>query len=104
MTGYQISFYTLQDRKYQNQPVAEWLLEKAQAMGIRGATIIDANESFGSDRRIHAARFFEQAEQPVLVIMIVTEEEAQALFTLIESTQIKLFYTKTAVDFGAFGE
>lgn len=104
MTGYQINFYTLQDRKYQNQPIAEWLLEKAKVMGIRGATVIHADESFGSDRRIHAARFFEQAQQPVLVIMIVTEEEAQALFALIESIQVKLFYTKTAVEFGTFGE
>ena len=48
MTGYQINFYTLQNRSYQNQPVAEWLLEKAQLMGIRGATVIHANESFGS--------------------------------------------------------
>ncbi|MBP7917894.1 MAG: DUF190 domain-containing protein [Rhodocyclaceae bacterium] len=104
MTGYQINFYTLQNRSYQNQPVAEWLLEKAQLMGIRGATVIHANESFGSDRHIHATRFFEQAEQPVLVIMVVTEQEAQSLFDLIQSTDIKLFYTKTPVEFGVIGE
>lgn len=104
MTGYQINFYTLQNRKYQNQPIAEWLLEKSQLMGIRGATVIHADESFGSDRRIHATRFFELAEQPVLVIMVVTEQESQTLFDLIRSAGIKVFYTKTPVEFGVIGE
>ncbi len=104
MNGYQINFYTLQNRKYQDQPLAEWLLEKAQIMGIRGATVIHADESFGSDRQIHATRFFEQSEQPVMVIMVVSEHEAKTLFELIKSTNIKLFYTKTPVEFGVVGE
>src|SRR5574343_224887 len=104
MNGYQINFYTLQNRKHQDQPIAEWLLEKAQIMGIRGATVIHADESFGSDRQIHATRFFEQSEQPVMVIMVVSELEAQHLFDLIKSTAIKLFYTKTPVEFGVVGE
>lgn len=104
MNGYQINFYTLQNRKHQDQPLAEWLLEKAQIMGIRGATVIHADESFGSDRQIHATRFFEQSAQPVMVIMVVTETEANTLFDLIKSTDIKLFYTKTPVEFGVIGE
>lgn len=104
MTGYQINFYTLQNRKYQDQPIAEWLLEKAQIMGIRGATVIHADESFGSDRRIHATRFFEQSEQPVMVVVVVTEQEANGLFELIKSTDLKIFYTKTPVEFGVIGE
>lgn len=104
MNGYQINFYTLQNRKHQDQPLAEWLLEKAQIMGIRGATVIHADESFGSDRQIHATRFFEQSEQPVMVIMVVSEQEAKTLFELIKSTNIKLFYTKTPVEFGVVGE
>jgi PII-like signaling protein len=104
MNGFQINFYTLQNRKHQDQPIAEWLLEKAQIMGIRGATVIHADESFGSDRRIHATRFFEQSEQPVMVVMVVTEAEAVSLFELIQSADIKIFYTKTAVEFGVIGE
>ena len=104
MNGFQINFYTLQDRKHQNQPVAEWLLENAQIMGIRGATVFHAEESFGSDRHIHATRFFEQAEQPVMVLMVVTEAEAKSLFDLIQGAGIKIFYTKTAVEFGVIGE
>jgi PII-like signaling protein len=104
MNGYQINFYTLQNRKHLDQPIAEWLLEKAQVMGIRGATVIHADESFGSDRRIHATRFFEQSEQPVIVVVVVSESEATALFDLIKSAGIKIFYTKTPVEFGVIGE
>ena len=104
MNGYQINFYTLQNRKHQDQPIAEWLLEKAQVMGIRGATVIHGDESFGSDRRIHATRFFEQAEQPVIVVMVVTETESSTLFDLIQTSGIKIFYTKTPVEFGVIGD
>jgi len=104
MNGYQINFYTLQNRKYHDQPIAEWLLEKAQVMGIRGATVIHADESFGSDRRIHATRFFELSEQPVMVVMVVTEDESKNLFELIQSAGIKIFYTRTPVEFGVIGD
>ena len=100
MTGYQVNFYTLQNRKHQHQPVSEWLVDKAQVMGIRGATVLHGDESFGSDGRIHAARFFEQAEQPMLIVMVMSEEQCQGFFELIRTSGLKLFYTKTPVEYG----
>lgn len=100
MQGYQVNFYTLQNRKHQHQPISEWLVDKAQMMGIRGATVLHGDESFGSDGRIHAARFFEQAEQPMIVVMVMSETQCAQFFELIHSSELKVFYTRTPVEFG----
>src|SRR5574343_1806520 len=99
MKGYQVNFYTLQNRKHQEQSVSEWLVDKAQMIGIRGATVIHGDEGFGSDGRIHAARFFEQAEQPMIVVMIMSEVQCQQFFDLIRSSALNVFYTRIAVEY-----
>lgn len=104
MNGYQINFYTLQNRKVAGKPVADWLIEKAQGLGIRGATVLHGDESFGSDHRIHSLHFFEQTEQPIVIVMILSEAEATQIFALVKTSGAKLFYTKTPVEFGDIGE
>lgn len=103
MQGYQLNFYTLQNRKHQDQTVSEWLVDKAQMIGIRGATVIYGDESFGSDGRLHATRFFEQAEQPLLVVMVVSDQECAQLFAMIHETGLKVFYTRVPVEYGYTG-
>lgn len=104
MQGYQIKFFTQQDRRHKGKLLAEWLLLTARGLGIRGATIIPASEGFGRDRHIHAARFFELADQPQEVIMAVTAEEAENLFDVLKQEQVHVFYMKTPVEFGVLGE
>lgn len=42
--GYQITFYTQQDRMHGSRPLAQWLIEEARQYGIRGATLTGALE------------------------------------------------------------
>jgi uncharacterized protein len=104
MNGYQLNFFTSQNHRVHGQSVAHWLVEQARAMGIRGATLVSGNEGFGHHGRIHSAHFFELAEQPLEVIMAVTAEEADRLFAMLKSERLKLFYSKTPVEFGTTGE
>lgn len=71
MHGYQLTFFTQQDRRHHGLPLAQWLLEEARNMGISGATLIPAAEGFGHDRKIRSAHFFELTDQPVEVTMAV---------------------------------
>jgi PII-like signaling protein len=100
MRGYQISFLTVQGHKHQGRPLADWLLHLAKDLGLRGATLIPASEGFGHHRRVHSAHFFELADQPVEVVMAATEEECARLFERLEAEKVKVFYVKTAVEFG----
>ena len=103
MNGYQITFFTQQDRRHQGRLLADWLVQLAQEMGLRGATLLAAGEGFGRHGRLHSAHFFELADQPVEVLMAVTEEESARLFARLEQEGVQLFYVKTAVEFGVLG-
>jgi PII-like signaling protein len=103
MTGYQITFFTQQDKRHNGKPLADWLVNLARELGLRGATIIPGSEGFGHDGHVHSAHFFELADQPLEVLMAVTTEEAERLFTRLKVEGVKLFYVKTAVQFGTLG-
>jgi len=103
MIGYQLSFFTNQDHRHHGKPVAEWIIEQARSLGIRGATLVNATEGFGQHRRIHSAHFFDLSDQPQEIILAVTTEEADNLFQRINDESIKVFYTKTKIEFGVLG-
>ena len=104
MRGFQLTFFTQQDRSHQGTPLAHWLVERARAMGVAGATLLAASEGFGHDRRIHAAHFLELADQPIEVVMAVTAEQAASLFELLEAEKVRIFYVKAPIEFGTTGE
>lgn len=104
MNGYQLTFFTQQDRRMHGMPVGEWLVWLAKELGLTGATLFPAEEGFGRNHRIHSARFFELTDQPVEVVMVVTSEEADRLFARLKQENLRLFYTKVPVEFGVLGE
>ena len=103
MQGFQVIFITEENRRHGHQALPEWLLQAAKSMGIRGATLDAAYEGYGRDGQVHSAGFFELADRPVVVIMAVTEEQANALFERLENEKVNLFYIKTPVEFGTVG-
>jgi len=104
MHGYQLTFFTQQDHRHHGKSLAHWLVEEARAMGIGGATLLAASEGFGHHRRIHSVRFIELTDQPLEVVMAVTAEEADRLFARLKAEKIKIFYSKTPVEFGTTSE
>jgi len=71
MHGYQLTFFTQQDRKHHGLLLAQWLPEGARIIGISGATLIQAAEG--------SAHFLELAEQQE-VTMAGCEADATRLF------------------------
>lgn len=100
MNGYQLIFFTLQERSVAGKPVADWLLDLARELGLRGATLIPAGEGLGHDHRLHAAGFFELAGQPQLVLMAVSADEAERVLARVAEAGLALFYLKTPAEFG----
>jgi len=104
MQGYQLIFFTLQNARCGGLTVGEWLLMQAKDLGIPGATMNASQSGYGSDGRFHSAHFFELAEQPIEVLMVLTEREADGLFARIEKAGLEVFYSKTPVEFGVTGK
>lgn len=103
MDGYQVTFFTQQDRLNHGQPLADWLLKAAKGLGIAGGTVLAASEGLGHDQRLHSAHFFELADQPVEITFALSEAEVSALFALLAKENIRLFYTKVPVEYGVVG-
>lgn len=104
MNGYQLTFFTHQDHRHRGKSLAHWLVEEARAMGVRGATLVPATESFGHHGRIHSAHFVELTDQPVEIVLAVTADEADRIFERLKAENVRLFYTKMPVEFGTTTE
>lgn len=103
MQGFQVTFFTQEDRRQADKPMAQWLMDLAQGLGISGATSVVGKESFGQHHRLHSRRFFELAEQPIEVTMAVSALEIQQLFQCLRESKVELFYVVSAVEFGTTG-
>lgn len=103
MQGFQITFFTQQDRKHKGSPLAEWLLECGHRHGVQMAALKAGSESYDSSGRFHSSHFFELADQPVEVTMIMDGPAADKLFAMLEQEEISVFYVKTAIEFGSVG-
>ena len=101
MKGFQLVFSTLQSRKHPNgEHISHWLVDITEKVGIKGVTILKAAQGIGRDGKLHSAAFFELADEPLEIIMNVSEEESEKLFALLSKEKLGLFYTKTAIEYG----
>lgn len=104
MQGIYLKFYVAENHKLGATCVYEWLLERAREIGIHGGSAFRAIAGYGRHRTLHEDHFFElQGTLPVEVGFLVTEDEAQALFELIDAAGLSLFYLKLPAEFGVTG-
>ena len=100
MQGSFLRFYVHEGQRHRRRLVWEWLLEQANALGVRGGSAFRAMAGFGRHHMLHEARFFELAGLTVEVEFIVTEAEANSLLELLRKEQIRLFYARIPARFG----
>jgi PII-like signaling protein len=103
MKGYQVSFITELNRRIEGKQATEWLMDLAKGLGISGVTTFSGSESFGGGGRRHSARFFELTDQPVEIMMAVTESESAQLLQRVSAAKTRLFYIRTPIEYGELG-
>lgn len=105
MPGVYLTFFVTERGKHHGELTYDWLLAKARELGLHGGTALRATAGFGRHGRMHEETFFELApELPVEVSFAVSEEEAQKLLDAVRAEGLKLFYTRSPVEFGITGE
>ena len=92
MKGYQLTFFTQQNRHHRGKHVCDWLIDSARELGVRGGTVLAATEGFGHNGKMHSSHF------------LVTEDEAERLLKRLLADQLHIFYVKIPVEFGTLGE
>ncbi len=101
MNGSFLRFYVHEGHRHRHQLVWEWLLERANKLGIRGGSVFRALAGFGRHHTLHEEHFFELTRTVTVEIeFIVTDEEAGRLLALIHQEKIRLFYAHIPARFG----
>ena len=101
MSGWLLRFYVHEGHRHHGVLLWEWLLTRANGLGIRGGSAFRAVGGFGRHHVLHEQTFFELAGSTAVQIeFIVTERETQQLLTLLRTEQLRLFYTRSPAEFG----
>ncbi len=101
MQGSFLRFYVHEGQRHRRRLLWEWLLEQANALGIRGGSAFRAMAGFGRHHVLHESTFFELAGTlTVEVEFIVSDEEAHKLLELVRAERIRLFYACVPALFG----
>jgi len=101
MEGSFLRFYLGEMQSHQGVLLWEWLLEKANALGIRGGCAFRAIGGFGRHRAVHEERFFELAGSAgIEVEFIASDDEIAQLLALIHGEKIRIFYARMPAHFG----
>jgi PII-like signaling protein len=104
MDGSFLRFYVHENDRLHGRLAWEWLLQRANSLGIRGGSAFRAVAGFGRDHRLHEERFFELAGTvTVEVEFIVTDDEARQLLELVGAEGLRVFYARTPAHFGVTG-
>ena len=101
MQGICLKLFVSESRLHNSMLLYEWFLEQAKEMGVLGGTAFRAIAGFGRHGRLHEEAFFELAgELPVELEFLVSEKQAERLLDLLESENLRLFYSKYPAEYG----
>lgn len=100
MDGYQLTFYTQQDRQHEGKGLAQWVMDEALKLGVRGATMNASVEGIGHDGKSHMVNMFDLSEQPIQVTIVLEPEACEKLINHLQGRELNLFYTRTPISFG----
>ncbi len=103
MNGFELVFYTEENKKHGGKLLGEWILEKAKSLGAPGGSLSTCAEGFGHKGKMHSAGFIELADRPVLVSVIATNETCEALMKALDDASVDVFYTRFPTNFGRTG-
>lgn len=104
MDGCYLRLYVHENDRIHGQVAWEWLLEKANEIGVGGGSAFRAMAGFGRHRVLHEERFFELAGSVTIELdFIVTEDEAKQLLGLVDRERLRVFYAKVPAQFGVAG-
>jgi PII-like signaling protein len=105
MKGSQLTVYAAtQGHRLRHLTVVDWVLEETRKAGIVGATVVEVTEFIDVLGKYHAARFFELADQPVVVTVVAEDARIDALLANLRQGGANLFYTRAPIEYEVLGE
>ncbi len=101
MQGSFLRFYVHEGQRHHHGVVWEWLLMRANKLGLRGGSAFRAMAGFGRHHKLIEEKWFDlSGSQIIEVEFVVSDQEAQQLLNLIHAERIALFYAYVPARFG----
>ncbi|MEM5447992.1 DUF190 domain-containing protein [Paraburkholderia guartelaensis] len=98
--GGQLTLYTSRKHKKGHKSAVAWIIDAARAQGVFGITVLEGYEGLDAHGKMHAAHFFDLADEPAVVLIVADEPSIDALLVTLEAGGVELFYTRTPIEYG----
>ena len=96
-----LTFYVSEKQHHAGMPLYDWLLEKANTLGIPGGSAFRAIAGYGRHGRLHEETFFELAgELAVKVEFILDDKLAEQIMQRVRAQNLNVFYVRCKVQSG----
>jgi uncharacterized protein len=104
LEGVFLRFIVHENRRVGGLLMHDWLLKKAQMLGIHGGCAFRGIAGFGRHGILHEQTFWDLAgELPVEIRFVCSEEEAYQLLDLVEEARLSVFYVLSPTRYGIAG-
>ena len=96
-----LTFYVSEKQHHAGMPLYDWLLEKANMLGIPGGSAFRAIAGYGRHGKLHEETFFELAgELAVKVEFVLDDNLAEQMMQRVRAQDLNVFYVRCKVQSG----
>ncbi|HDP67390.1 MAG TPA: DUF190 domain-containing protein [Candidatus Marinimicrobia bacterium] len=83
--GHLLRIFIGENDKHEGMPLYEWIVRRAKAENLAGATVVRGLEGFGASSRIHTAKILRLSEDlPIIVEIVDTLEKIEAFIPILD--------------------
>lgn len=95
-----LRIYAREGQQHHHHVLSDWLLDSARRLGVAGGTVLRASAGFGR-HGLQEDSFFELGgELPVIIELVLSQAQAEAMLALCAEQGLHLFYTRMSVTSG----
>jgi PII-like signaling protein len=71
--------------RHEKMPLYEWIVRRARAEGLAGATVLRGLEGYGAHSRLHTTKILRlSSDLPIVIEIVDTEEKIEAFLPMID--------------------
>ena len=72
--------------RHEGMPLYEWIVRKARANHMAGATVVRGLEGFGAHSRVHTAKILRLSQDlPIVIEIVDTKEKIQSFLEVVDA-------------------
>ena len=83
--GHLLRIFVGEQDKREGIPLYEWIVNKARASGLAGATVLRGLQGFGASSRLHKSKILRlAADLPIIIEIVDTKDKIETFMPIID--------------------